>query len=457
MNVEDSFPFKFWKKVVDNSLTGIHICDSDLILVYVNRIVETATGYSKEELIGNKVSILVAEEEKEEQIKIFSKVFEGETVSYESRYRRKDGEVRWVKGFAIPVKHDGGIYALGNWIDITRQKELEEKLKEDSELFRALVHDSPTPAYVISGNKFIYANKALQNLVGCSWDELKEMDPLQFIYPEDREMVEERYRERLAGKRKIETYSWRIMSRDGSIHWVAARPSRLIFEGHPAVASILIDTSDIHLLAEELKKSGEYLALINKILRHDILNDLTVIRGYIEIGGDELREIALSKIDRIQTLIKESKAIEEAIGSKQSVNLAEIVREVGKYYENQADVEYVLNDVFVEANQALYSVVDNLMRNAVMHSKKDRVKITIEVFSSGRFGVMRIKDDGVGIPDSLKEMVFEEGFSTSNSTGLGLYIVKKVIELLHGEIEVYDNEPTGAVFEIKIRKKQTSS
>ncbi len=444
---------KFWRKVVDNSLTGIYICDSELRLIYVNDIVEVATGYKKEELIGEKVSILAAEKDEEEQMKVFLKVFEGETVTYETRYRTKNGKVRWVRGFATPVEYDGKVYALGNWIDITRQKELEEKLKEDSELFKALIHDSPTPAFVVSDERFIYANKAMQNLVGYSWKDLKNMDPMRFIHPEDRDMVERRYRQRLAGKRKAETYSWRIISRDGSVNWVTGRPSRITFEGKPAVAAVLIVTTDLHLLADELKKSGEYLTLINKILRHDILNDLTVIKGYIEMGDEELRGIALSKIERIHTLIRESKAIEEAIGGKQSINLADVVREIGKHYEEQAEIEYILNDVFVMGNEALYSVVDNIMRNAVMHSKRDRVKITIEVFSSGRFGVVRISDDGVGIPESLKEMIFEEGFSTSDSTGLGLYIAKKVIDLLNGEIRVYDNEPSGAVFEIRLRKK----
>ncbi len=451
---EKNFNAEFWKTVVDVSLTGIYVCDYELNLVYVNKIVEIATGYKKDELIGRSVLNLLLDEDIEMQKKQHKRVFEGETISYETRYRRKDGKVRWVKGFVTPVNFNGEVYALGNWIDITKQKKLEEKLKEDSELFKALVHDSPTPAYVISDDrKFIYVNNALQELVGYSWDELRSMDPLQFVHPEDKNVVERRYKERLAGKRKPETYSWRIISRDGSVHWITARPARITFEGKPAVASILIDTTDLHLLADELKKSGEYLTLVNKILRHDILNDLTVIRGYIEMGRDELREVAISKIEKIQTLIKETKAIEEALGGKHRINLAEIVTEIGKHYEDQADIEYILNDVFVKANEALNSVIDNILRNAVMHSKKDRVKISIEVFSSGRFGVVRIKDNGIGIPDSIKDQIFEEGFSTSNSTGLGLYIAKKVIELLNGEIHVYDNEPSGAVFEIKLRKK----
>ncbi len=453
MDIDEKFTTKFWKRVADDSLTGIYICDRNLTLIYVNKIVEIATGYKKDELIGKPISILTMEEDIKEQREMLSKVFDGEAVTYEVRYRRKNGEIRWVKGFVLSMEHNGEIYAIGSWIDITREKKLEEKLKEDSELFKALVHESPTPAFVVSDTSFIYANKAMQELVGYTWDELKHMDPMRFIHPDDRGMVEKRYRERLAGKRKAETYSWRIISRDGSVNWVTGRPSRMTIEGKPAVAVILIVTTDLHLLAEELKKSGEYLTVINKILRHDILNDLTVIRGYIEMGDDALRGAALSKIDRIQTLIKETKAIEEAIGARMNINLADVVSEIGKHYESIAEIEYVLNNVYIRANEAIYSVIDNIMRNAVMHSGRKKPKITVEVFSLGRFGVARISDDGVGIPDDLKNIIFDEGFSTSNSTGLGLYIAKKVIDLLNGEINVYDNEPSGAVFEIKLRKE----
>ena len=87
-----------------------------------------------------------------------------------------------------------------------------------------------------------------------------------------------------------------------------------------------------------------------------------------------------------------------------------------------------------------------------MHSGKERVTILVETYAEGRFGVVRISDNCRGIPDELKDRVFEEGFSTSGSTGLGLFIAKKVIELLGGEINIYDNIPSGAVFELRLKR-----
>ncbi len=446
------FDREFWRIVADKSLAGIYVHDENFRIIYVNDIVERVTKYSKEELIGMSVFDLVYPEDREKVYNQHRKILDGEIVRYESRYTTKDGAVRWVWGYVTPIECDDQMYAIGNWIDVTKRKQLESQLEEHSELFRVLIDESQNPTYIIQEDRFVYANEALQNLLGYSWDELQRVNPLNFVHPEDREMVEKRYRERLEGKRGSETYSWRIISRDGNVFWITARPSRIIYKGKPAVASVLIDTTDQHALTEELKKKNEYLALINKILRHDILNDITVVEAALELNDDKLRESAAKKIERIVTLIQESKAIEEAIGKKYRVNLAEYVREVAESYECFAEIQYSLNDVFVEANESVKSVIDNIMRNAVTHSGKERVTIAVETYADGRFGVVRIKDDGRGIPDEIKDKIFEEGFSTSGSTGLGLFIAKKVIELLGGEIKVYDNFPTGAVFELRLRR-----
>ncbi|MBE8540421.1 PAS domain S-box protein [Geoglobus acetivorans] len=448
----DKFDEKFWKTIVNKSLAGIYIHDTDFKLIYVNEIVERATKFTKEELMKKSLYDLVHPDDLSLIKSEVLKVFNGEATNYECRYIRKDGKVRWVWGYVLPIECDDEILALGNWIDITRKKHLENRLKENNELFRVLVDDSPNPAYILQDDKVAYVNQSLLNLTGYTREELSKIHPLELVHPEDREMVERRYRERLEGKRGVETYSWRILTKDGNVYWVTGRPSRINYRGKPAVASILVDTTDLHRLTEMLKKKNEYLALVNKILRHDILNDITVIRAAFELGEEKLKESALKKLDRIESLIKESKAIEEAIGETYTINISDYIREITKGYEDLADIQYSLTNVFVKANESIKSVIDNLLRNAVMHSNSDDIKITIETFVNGRYGVFRIIDNGKGIPDEIKDKIFEEGFSTVGGTGIGLFIAKKVVELLGGEIKVYDNTPSGAIFEVRLKR-----
>ena len=103
------------------------------------------------------------------------------------------------------------------------------------------------------------------------------------------------------------------------------------------------------------------------------------------------------------------------------------------------------------ADDSLSSVIDNIIRNAVNHGKADR--ITITTGKEGDLCEVRIADNGTGIPDEIKEKVFEEGFihGDTGHTGLGLHIVEKAMENYGGYAYVEDNEPKGAVFALRFK------
>lgn len=88
--------------------------------------------------------------------------------------------------------------------------------------------------------------------------------------------------------------------------------------------------------------------------------------------------------------------------------------------------------------------------NAIIHGKAKQIDIILQ--DNGNECIVKIADNGKGIPDEIKDKIFEERFSygESKGSGLGLYIVKKLIEKYGWEIEVKDNFPKGAVFIIKI-------
>jgi two-component system sensor kinase len=71
---------------------------------------------------------------------------------------------------------------------------------------------------------------------------------------------------------------------------------------------------------------------------------------------------------------------------------------------------------------------------------------------------IRIADNGKGIPDEIKDDIFEEGFSYGDSggSGLGLYIVKKTIERYDGSVRVENNKPSGSVFVIHLKPHEES-
>ncbi|MDK2794877.1 MAG: hypothetical protein PWQ22_1227 [Archaeoglobaceae archaeon] len=162
--------------------------------------------------------------------------------------------------------------------------------------------------------------------------------------------------------------------------------------------------------------------------------------------------MALQRIDKIVEKINDIKSLEEASGKLKVVNVAEIVNSTVDKYGEEAIFTLKTQDVFVEANEALKSALDNIVSNAILHSQVNPVQITINLFTEGNECVIQIADNGVGIPDEIKNKIFESGYSRKGG-GLGLFLVKRIVEMFGGKITVRDNVPKGALFEIRLPLK----
>ena len=110
----------------------------------------------------------------------------------------------------------------------------------------------------------------------------------------------------------------------------------------------------------------------------------------------------------------------------------------------------------VYADDALRSVFSNLISNSIHHGKSN--EITINISSNNNICEIEYSDNGTGIPDKIKNKIFDEGFhyGKSGNTGIGLFIVEKTISLYKGSISVIDNQTEGAHFLIKLNKAISS-
>lgn len=116
-----------------------------------------------------------------------------------------------------------------------------------------------------------------------------------------------------------------------------------------------------------------------------------------------------------------------------------------------SDIPVIQGDIF-----GLSSVVTNLIENGIKYSKDD-AKITVQLSSIKNKLVLAIKDQGIGISAEEKKKIFEKFYRVGNEdtrqtkgTGLGLYIVKQMIQAHNGKIEVLDNQPKGTIFKITL-------
>ncbi|MEI6378348.1 MAG: sensor histidine kinase [Candidatus Falkowbacteria bacterium] len=231
------------------------------------------------------------------------------------------------------------------------------------------------------------------------------------------------------------------------------------------VASIIILFLSILLAISYVKSQDDakkildlngVLKLLNQILRHDILNDLTVVKVYLDVLNTD--SVVVAKKDQVAAIVQRSinlvdemRNLESAVSIGQALMAIDVKGVVEMIKKETSDINITLKgQAWVLADQALKSVITNLVRNAKLHGLADQAVITIKTI--GRIVEIRVADNGQGIPNEIKPQLFAEGFKygATGHTGIGLYICKKTVDRYGGKIWIENNQPKGAVFVMQL-------
>ena len=208
---------------------------------------------------------------------------------------------------------------------------------------------------------------------------------------------------------------------------------------------------------EDLKIGRERLSILNKILRHDLSNDFTVIKSAVKVFKLTSQETLLDEIrKRVETsleTINNYRKYEAFIDSNTALKEIELQEKLNEIFVEYPAVKFNLEgNCKVFADEALNSVFVNLFSNAKKHGKADEIKISIS--SERNSCKIKIANNGYQIPEIILDKIFDEGFcfGETGNTGIGLHIVKKTIERYDGKISVTENEPNNVVFEITLKQ-----
>ncbi len=213
---------------------------------------------------------------------------------------------------------------------------------------------------------------------------------------------------------------------------------------------------DFRRINVELNEHREHFKLINQILRHDVLNNLTVTKSAFKLfdntGDKQFIQEGLNKIDNSVTLIKRMRELEHFIAERKGLtvyDLAIVLDEVKAEFPHM-DIK-VTGRMRILADQSIHSLFSNIISNAVRHGKTDKIQINVQ--SHKHWCEVEIADFGSGIDKSIREKIFEKGFKHGETahTGMGLYIVKKTMLGYGGDIYCLDNQPKGAKFILTFR------
>lgn len=198
----------------------------------------------------------------------------------------------------------------------------------------------------------------------------------------------------------------------------------------PTISDLLIQRTDTRICVECKKRNPKD---VQTCIHCEHLIDKNKILGEIKQEKPQKEKINLDSI--IQDIIK---------WKKQSTSQKGI-----KFRYTKTDIKTKL-----PGKNLLKKQLFGIIENAIIHSQGKKIKINTE--KTEKEIVIKIEDDGKGIPDRDKEKIFEKGWTKdkSKNSGLGLYLVKKIAEIQGGNIKVKNSPSGGAIFEVHLKEKQ---
>ncbi len=305
--------------------------------------------------------------------------------------------------------------------------------------------------------EIVYINQKGREMSGYSREEIQGMNIFNLIVPDSSALPDECRQRWFRTHDASRLYDAKFITGKGVVIPVEVSASLMEREDNvPEVLIIARDVAERTRAGNKLKECCDHIRLINKIMRHDMINNLNVIGSALNLCRDSkemtLLEEASSRVSRSCELISRMMNLENFISSHQGLRIyhaAEVCEHVLKNYRS---LSYSVDgDCRVLADEAFDSVVDNIVSNAVIHGKAGRMDVTI--YKEGEFCRIRFADGGRGIPDAFKEIVFDEYFTggATGHSGSGLFIVKKIMERYGGYACVEDNDPQGTAVILTMR------
>jgi PAS domain S-box-containing protein len=478
------------RTLIETAQDGICSVDLKGSFLFANERFCLMMGYPKDELLGKNWAEMLPEDKRQEAMEFFELALnEGLPLHiYEGQLKREDGslfdvQVRW----GCLCSDDKVLGGLGVVRDTTEHKRAEDEIRRLKTFNESVINGISdaisvidTEDYrVVSANKAFLDNLGLrrEDVLGRTCYEITHNRDSPCIPPSDPcpivemlktgtpSMMEHVHLDKEKRKRFVEVTAYPIRDNGEikkAVHITRDVTERKLAEGQ------------IRKYAQELERSNKLKDLFTDIMRHDLLNPVTVIKGVSQIlersSPEEVKD-GLAKIgsnaSKLEVMIESaarlSKLDDEGGLRFQEEDLSAIFKEMvdnfkPMFAEKGIKVVYLPKGKCVAmVSSVVEDVFANLLSNAVKYSPP-KSTVTIDILDDGNAWKVMVADQGEGVPEEYKEAIFnrfERGDKEGvKGTGLGLAIVKRVVELHKGKVWVEDNTPRGSIFYVLIPKNR---
>lgn len=455
-----------FRVLADTSAAAIFVYQGKRF-ISVNHATETITGFSKDELLRMDYLDFIHPDFKEMVIKRSQARQRGEPAlpRYEFKIITKSGEIRWMELMAGRIMYMGKPAGVATIVDITERKQAEERMRLTQ---FAVDNCMDSSIWINAEGRLIYVNDvACQNL-GYTREELLSMR----IWDIDRDFTYPKFLEKWAALKAKGAVKFESLHRrkDGSTFPVEVSSNYLKYEDREYEVTFDRDITLRKRNEQEIFDAKAQAELYLDLMGHDINNLNQVALGFLEladdtiISGGKLGEENKELIEKpMVSLNSSSKLIDKVMKLRklkikepklEHVDVCNVLTRVKDKYSHVTGRDISINymppsECLVVANELIDEIFINLIENSIKHSPPGRpLVIDIQqarVCEDGKeYNRISIEDNGPGIPDNVKERLFTRfyrGKTLAKGKGLGLYLVKTLVENFGGKVRVEDRIP----------------
>ncbi len=247
-----------FRRLFETAQDGILILDADTGMIeVVNPFLIDMLGYSHEELLGKKLWEIGFFKDIGASQSAFKELQEKGYIRYEDLpLETKKGRCMEVEFISNVYKVDGKKVIQCNVRDITGRR-ISKALRESEEKYLQVVENAAEAILVVQDGMIRFINPNTVELIGYSKEELISRPFLEFIHPEDREMVLQRHLKRSRGEALPRVLSFRVVDKDGDTKWVEINITLISWEGKPATLNFLTNITERKQAEKSLQESKE--------------------------------------------------------------------------------------------------------------------------------------------------------------------------------------------------------
>lgn len=442
---------------------------TDYTILSINPACKKVWGYEPGELLGTKLRDIIPDEDQQHSMdSLIGAQKSVDTLSFESRIRRKNGELINMLWSAHWSLADRALFCVSH--DITERKKAEKILEESEARLREIFTRLPLGLVICNNLGFIETcNPSMQEQYGYQSEDLLGKRISDICSSPSANLTD------LALNKRIEHAT--IKSRTGAPYTCQISAVKLNTQDGDRLLFVLFDTTE-RTKVEQLKQA--FFLMISHDLRSPLTSLLYVFErlksgklGELNENGKDLIDRNFGEVQRLVDLTSELLDIEKIRSGELPLSIldckvSELLQSAetavrGMAIAKNISIEYTSENISFEADRSLIiRVLVNLLSNAIKFSDAGE-KIMVRVRKLEKALQIEVEDHGRGIPKELTQYIFEpfkqldpSDFSINRGSGLGLAICKMIVERHAGTITVESQASKGSKFTVELPLLQTA-